>query len=85
MTSADRRVSRVLLSLLYAGLIGVVVATLWAFYAHPLTILIFGPLRLSAQWRKSLLRILRTFETLIVRSGGTRAQCKGINKHRSTF
>ena len=35
MTSADRRASRVLLSLLCAGLTGLVVVTLWAFYAHP--------------------------------------------------
>jgi hypothetical protein len=68
MTSADRRASRVLLSLLCAGLTGLVVVTLWAFYAHPLTILVFGLPRFSAPLRKSLRRILRAFETLVVRA-----------------
>jgi hypothetical protein len=59
MISADRRVSRALLSLLFTGVIGLVIGIMWVFYAHPFTILILAPLRLSAPLRKSLLRILR--------------------------
>lgn len=68
MISADRRVSRALLSLLCTGVIGLVIGILWVFYALPFTILILAPLRLSAPLRKSLLRILRAFETLLVRA-----------------
>jgi hypothetical protein len=68
MTSADRRASRVLLSLLCAGLAGLVVVILWAVYAHQFAILVFGLPRLSAPLRKSLRRILRAFETLVVRA-----------------
>ena len=68
MTADNPRVPRVLLALLCAGLIGLLAAFLWVFYAHPFTILFFGLPRWTAQRRKTLRRLLRDFEILVARA-----------------
>lgn len=68
MTADDPRVLRVLLALLSAGLLGLIAAVLWVFYAHPFAILVFGLPRSSAPVRRTLRRLLRGFETLVVRA-----------------
>jgi UDP-N-acetylmuramyl pentapeptide phosphotransferase/UDP-N-acetylglucosamine-1-phosphate transferase len=68
MSPDDPRLLRLLLFMLCAGLLGLLAAALWVLYAHPFTILIFGPLRLSASLRRLLRRLLRSFETLVARA-----------------
>jgi hypothetical protein len=68
MSPDDPRLLRLSLFVLCAGLLGLLAAALWVLYAHPFTILILGPLRLSAPLRKTLRRLLRAFETLVTRA-----------------